>query len=717
MWTVAARCVKTATVNCALLAACLAAPLQAQDFEGWATYGGDAGNTHYSNLRQINRDSVARLQPVWTYRSAAGASLPASSELQLNPIVVDGVLYGRNPLYNVFALDAATGTEIWTFDPPAQHVGLSNMRGVTYWPGDADTEARILFTTGHFLIALEASSGKVLEHFGNKGRVDLRQGLGRDIDSISVNAPSPGVLFENLIIMGSAVTETSGAAPGDIRAYDVRSGKLAWIFHTIPHPGEVGHDSWPENAWKTAGGANAWAGMSVDQTRGVVYVPTGSPTPDFDGSKRHGANLFGNSIIALDARNGQRLWHYQAVHHDLWDRDLSSAPTLIDIERDGQQQAWLAQASKQGVLYLLDRKTGKPVFPIEEVPVPASNVPGEAAHPTQPRVTLPEPFSRQSMGPEDLTDINPEAHAYVLKQWRKAQEFAYLRPPGLKPGVLFPGFYGGANWGGGAYDPQSGTYYINAMEAPHLVQMEAIEVNRGSELGVGQFLFRQHCSGCHGVNLQGFYPYAPALTGVADRLDRREAHKIVAQGKGRMMPFNHLNRHDRDAVIDYLFAHSRGDSVPEPTSAATETRYVFAGYKDFVDQRYYPAVKPPWGTLTAIDLTSGKRRWQIPLGEYKELSKEGIAPTGTRNYGGPVVTAGGLLIIAATSDEMLRIFDKSSGELLWQYRLPAAGYATPSTYMVGERQYIVITCSGGKLGTATGDAYMAFALPSTTGGQ
>jgi quinoprotein glucose dehydrogenase len=687
----------------------------AQDFTGWQTYGGDDGNTHYSALDQINRDNVSQLQPAWSYASAKGSALPHSSELQINPIVVDGVLYGRSPLYNVFALDAASGRELWTYDPPLEHVGLSNMRGVTFWSGKAGS--RIFFTTGHFLMALDAGTGEPVASFGRDGRVDLREGLGRDPSLVSINAPSPGVIFENLIIMGSAVTETVGAAPGDIRAYDAISGKPAWTFHTIPHPGETGHETWPEGAWKTAGGANAWAGMSLDRERGVVYVPTGSPTPDFDGSQRAGDNLFGNSVIALDARTGKRLWHYQAVHHDIWDRDLSSAPTLVSVGADGQRRDLVAQAAKQGVLYLLDRDSGEPVFPIEEVPVPASDVPGERASPTQPRVTLPEPFTRQHFGPQDLSDINAEAHAHVRKQYEQSRAFAYMRPIGLEKTILFPGFYGGANWGGGAFDPETNLYYINAMEIPHLVQIEAVEVDKGSTLGVGELVFRKQCSGCHGIDLQGFYPYAPALTDLDQRLERREAIRTVREGKGRMMPFGHLPRHELDAVVDYLYDRSRADTRrggnKQQAGGETESAYVFAGYNEFVDQRYYPAIKPPWGTLTAIDLATGKRVWQVPLGEYAELTREGVPPTGTRNYGGPVVTAGGLLIIAATSDEMLRVFDKASGELLWQYKLPAAGYATPTTYAIDGRQYIVVTCSGGKLGTPTGDRYLAFALPLT----
>ena len=688
-------------------------PALAQDHIGWQSYGGDGANSHYSALSQINRANVSELEVAWDYASATGTELPPTSELQVNPIVVDGVLYGRNPHYNVFALDAATGRELWRHDPALTHVGLSNMRGLSYWSGNngaGEPQQRLFFSTGHFLMALDATNGRPAAEFGRNGKVDLREGLGRDPAQVSINSPSPGVIFENLIIMGSAVTEAAGAAPGDIRAYDVFSGELAWSFHTIPHPGEAGADSWPEGAWKTAGGANAWAGMSIDRERGVVYVPTGSPTPDFDGSARKGKNLFANSVIAIDARSGRRLWHYQTVHHDLWDRDLSSAPTLVTVNWQGKPRDMVAQASKQGVIYLLDRDSGEPVFPIEEVPVPASQVPGEHAWPTQPRVTLPEPFVRQGFSEEDLTDINPKARAHVKKLYDQAESFAYLRPPGLDKTILSPGFYGGANWGGGAFDPDTGIYYINAIEAPHLIHIEEVEVDRGSSIGMGAFIFRQQCSGCHGIDLQGFYPYAPALTGVKDRLDHREAARTIAQGKGRMMPFAHLPRHEIDALVEYIFSYDAVQDAPD-SSGKKETAYVFAGYNDFLDDRYYPAIKPPWGTLNAIDLASGKRLWQIPLGEYEQLSKEGIAPTGTRNYGGPAVTAGGLLIIAASSDEKLRIFDKDSGELLWQYQLPAAGYATPSTYEVAGRQYIVITCSGGKLGTPTGDRYIAFALP------
>jgi quinoprotein glucose dehydrogenase len=697
-----------------MLLACLwcAAGRADPGYDTWAVAGGDPGNTRYSALAQINRDNVQTLVPAWKYHSARGAPLFSSSELQLNPIVVDGVLYGRNPLHHVFAVDAATGRERWTFDPFAEREGLlgSYMRGVTYWSDGADR--RLFFTASHNLYALDAQTGKPLQGFGIDGVVDLREGLGREPTRISIYAPSPGVIFGDLIILGSAVTEGEGAAPGHIRAYDVRSGQIAWTFHTIPQPGEFGHDTWPEDAWRTAGGANAWAGLSVDTGRGLVFAPTGSPTPDFDGSKRPGKNLFGNSIIALDARTGKRQWHYQAVHHDLWDRDLSSAPTLATIRREGKPLAALVQASKQGVLYLLDRVTGEPVFPIREVPVPASDVPGEQAWPTQPRVTLPEPITRQAFTRDDITDINPRSTAYVTSLFEQSTPFAYYRPIGLAPTILFPGFYGGMNWGGGAVDPSTGVYFVNAMETPHRVSIGPVEVPSGGGFGFGGFVYRKHCAGCHGVEFEGFYPFAPPLKGISDRLGPADAERIVVEGKGRMMPFGNLPAHERRAVLDYIYRSDRGET-PTPTGTDTETTYLFNGYADFLDDRGYPANKPPWGTLTATDLNTGKRLWQVPLGEYPELTAEGVAPTGTRNYGGPIVTAGGLVFIAATSDEKFRAFDTRSGALLWETALPAAGYSTPATYTVDGRQYLVVVCSGGKLGTPSGDAYLAFALPES----
>lgn len=681
----------------------------------WPVYNGDSAATQYSDLRQIHHGNVGQLELAWRYASAKGQAIPITSELQVNPLIVDGVLYGRNPNYNVFALDAQTGKELWTHQADAVYSGLSYMRGLSLWRQGA--QKRLFYSTGNWLFALDANSGQIISSFGNKGVVDLREGLGRDPASVSINAPSPGIVFENLLIMGSAVLETQGAAPGHIRAYDVISGDLVWTFRTIPLPGEFGAETWPADYLPQAGGANAWAGMSLDTERGLLFAPTGSPTPDFDGSKRRGANLFGNSILALDARTGQRRWHFQTVHHDLWDRDLSSPPTLASIQQDGASRDVLIQASKQGVLYVLDRDTGEPVFPIVEQSVSQAGIPGQHIWPTQPKVTLPEPFSRQSFSAEDLSDINPQTHAYVKNLYEQAKPFSYFAPIGAQKTILFPGFYGGGNWGGGAYDPQTNLYYINATEVPALVHYEAIQVQPGSTRSQGMLAFRNQCAGCHGLDLKGFYPYAPDLRGIASRIDRTSAVQTVRNGKGRMMSFAHLPRHEQQAVVDYLFELDRQLSVKSDTQQdhgqSSETAYVFAGYNDFLDQRYYPAVKPPWGTLNAINISTGRREWQVILGEHEELSAEGVPQTGTRNYGGPVVTAGGLLIIAATMDEKLRIFDKSNGELLWEYQLPAAGYATPSTYKINGKQYIVIAASGGKLGTPSGDEYLAFSLPAS----
>ncbi len=699
-----------------LLSAGLTVSALAQDHSNWAVVGGDDANSKYSSHTQINRDNVGQLTPVWRYASARGKAIAPTSELQVNPIVVDGVLYGRNPLHHAFAIRADTGEQLWHFDPFAEAPGLmgSYMRGVTHWrKGD---DQRIFFSASHYLYAVNATDGKLIESFADAGKLDLREHLGRPVEQVSVYSPSPGVVFEDLIIMGSALTEFAGSAPGDIRAYSAMTGELAWRFRTIPHPGEYGYDSWPEGAWKTAGGANNWAGMSLDRERGIVYVPTGSPAPDFEGAGRQGANLFGNTILALDARSGKRLWHFQAVHHDLWDRDLSSAPSLVDLHKDGEIIPALAQASKQGVIYLLDRTTGEPIFPIEEVPVPASDVPGEKAHPTQPRVTLPEPFTRQAFTPDMITRLTPESHAYVKKLYEESQPFAYMRPVGLKPTIIFPGFPGGANWGGAAVDPARGIHYINATETAHRTSIGPVEVSTGEGHGFGEFIYRKTCAGCHGINREGFYPYAPSLQGLAERRTPAEAKAIIVQGKGRMMPFGNLPEHERRALVDYLF---NADKPISDTADAGNKRtvYMFNGYADFLDDRGFPANTPPWGTLTATDLNSGKRLWQVPLGEIEALTKEGAPPTGTASYGGPIVTAGGLLFIGATPDEQLRAFDVETGELLWRYKLPAAAHSTPATYMMDGVQYLVVVASGGKLGTPAGDEYIAFALPTVSRGQ
>ncbi|MFK7733285.1 MAG: PQQ-binding-like beta-propeller repeat protein [Pseudomonadales bacterium] len=699
------------------LTACLLpteTPAHGQANHDWPVFSGDHKARQYSSLRQINAGNVGQLELQWRYASAQGSPIPAASELQLNPLIINGVLYGRSPNYNVFALDAASGKELWSFQPDGNYAGTSYMRGMASW---SDGQEQVLFfTNGHWLFALNSETATLMADFGDNGVVDMRKGLGRDYTRVSINAPSPGVVFEDLLIMGSAVLETDGAAPGHIRAYDVRTGNIKWRFNTIPKPGEYGSDTWPSEYLAHAGGANAWAGLSVDTERALVFVPTGSPTPDFDGSKRRGENLFGNSVVALDAKTGERRWHYQTVHHDVWDRDLSSAPTLATIRYNDQPKDVVIQASKQGVLYVLDRDTGEPVFPISEQKVSTNGLPGQHHWPTQPKVSLPEPFTRQTFDESDLSDITEETHEYVSALYAQAKPFAYFEPVTTEKTILNPGFYGGANWGGGAFNPQTNTYYINATEAPALIHYEEILMDSEESNAQGKLAFRNYCAGCHGQKLEGFYPYAPNLRGISRRLEKSDAMLTVQRGKGRMMSFAHLPSHQIETVTEYLFELDRMLEKPGVRKSAKAKKkdsiaYAFAGYNDFLDQQYYPAIKPPWGTLNAFDMANGKLLWQQVLGEHAELSARGIAKTGTRNYGGPVVTASGLLIIAATMDEKLRVFDQDDGRLLWEYQLPAAGYATPSVYAVNGKQYIVIAASGGKLGTKSGDEYLAFALP------
>lgn len=700
-----------AAVAAAALA--LAGPARAQ--QDWPTHGGDPGHRQWSPLDQVNRANVTRLQVAWTYRS--GDADPANrSQIQCQPIVVRGVLYATSPALKVFALDAATGRERWRFDPFAGGEKMPTLgvnRGVTYWE-DGD-DRRILFTAGQRLYALDARTGAPIPSFGAAGSVSLLDGLDRDVTGLYVISNTPGALYRDLLILGTRVSEGPGAsAPGHVRAYDVRTGKIRWIFHTIPHPGESGHETWPRDAWTRSGGANAWSGISVDPARGLVFLPIGSAAFDFWGGNRKGANLFADSVLALDARTGRRVWHYQLVHHDLWDRDPPAAPVLVTVERNGKKVDAVAQATKQGFVFLFDRETGTPLFPIEERPVPASDLAGEEAWPTQPVPLLPPPFARQALAEADLTERTPAARAAVLERFRAVRSGRPFIPPSAQGTVIFPGFDGGAEWGGAAFDDATGLLYVNANEMPWILTMVAIEPGpSGSADARGRVVYQQHCAACHGIDRagdpQGQYP---PLTTVNRRLSRDAVDHIVRGGKGAMPSFGMLTAGQRSALVAYLFGDAAGKAAgsdpPDVTVPFTHT-----GYNRFLDPDGYPAVKPPWGTLTAIDLGAGAIAWQKPLGHPPGLPRaEGAPMLGTENYGGVIVTAGGLLFVGATKDEKLRAFDKATGALLWETALPAGGYASPATYSVNGRQFVVIAAGGGKMGTKSGDAYVAFALPS-----
>lgn len=703
-----------------------------QRHESWTARGGGPSSIRYSSLNEIDTTNVEQLEVAWTYRT--GDAKPAqNSQIQANPIVVDGTLYGTSPTLKVFAVDAATGTEQWVFDPFPDSLevnpALNVNRGVTHW-SDGDG-GRILFTAGSTLYALDRDDGHLIEEFGDGGTASLKQGLGERSDDLYVAATSPGVICDDLLILGSRVSEGADAASGDIRAFNVRTGTLEWTFHTIPRPGEFGHDTWEDpNAWKHVGGANSWAGMAVDEQRGMVYVPTGSASPDFYGGGRKGKNLFANTLLALDAATGERVWHYQTVHHDLWDRDLPSPPSLVTVQHDGRPVDAVAQTTKTGFVFLFDRDTGEPLFPVKETPVPEeSPLDGEDPWPTQPMPTQPAPFVRQHMGPNDVNPYVPGSVQATLKEdLRGLRSDHMFEPPSLRGTLMFPGFDGGAEWGGSAFDPESDILFVNSNEVPWVMTMvptgaappasapaEAAPTAGNLRFAAGRRGYRTHCMACHGANRKGG-GNVPSLEGIDQRYTPQELLDLIGSGR-RMMPgFKHLPEGQRKAIVNFLVDEEHfaptADSLPRASEKnSTSVPYVMEGYDKFRTPGGYPAVRPPWGTLNAIDLSTGEYVWREPLGEYPELAEQGIPPTGTENYGGPVATAGGLVFIAATPDEMIRAFDKQTGEVLWRAELPAAGFATPSVYEADGRQYVVVACGGGKLGAPSGDAYVAFSVP------
>jgi len=666
----------------------------------WPAYGGGPAGIRYSALKQINRDNVKHLTVAWSYDTADGVGDP-----QTQPILVDGVLYGLTPRHKAIALDGATGKLLWTFDSGI--AGRGPNRSVVYW---TDGKSPRLFTAVQsYIYALDARTGKPIPSFGADGRIDLREGLGRDPEKQSIVLTSPGIIYKDLLIVGGRTPEALPAPTGDIRAFDVHTGRLRWSFHTVPRPGEVGYDTWPKDAWTYTGAANNWAGMSVDVKRGTVYVPTGSAASDFYGADRVGDDLFANCLLALNADTGERIWHFQAVHHDLWDRDFPTPPVLVTVKHDGKNVDAVAQATKQGWLYLFDRVTGEPLFPIEYRRYPASDVPGEVASDTQPLPTKPAPYARQKLTEDMLTTRTPEAHAWALSEFAKLRSGGQFLPFTVgKETVIFPGYDGGAEWGGQAFDPETGIFYVNAND---LAWTGALAET--SNVNSARRLYLANCATCHGDDRSGAPPQIPALDNLNGRKTAAEISAVVRQGAGRMPSFPSLTAEDVIAVTQYVLnGENKELAAPEAPSAS---KYRFTGYRRLLDPDGYPAVQPPWGTLNAIDLNSGEYLWKVPLGEYPALAAQGMKNTGSENYGGPIVTAGGLVFIAATNfDHKFRAFDKSTGALLWEAVLPFSGNATPITYELNGRQYVVIYANGGKAprGSPAGAVYVAFALPA-----
>ncbi|MEO5600187.1 MAG: pyrroloquinoline quinone-dependent dehydrogenase [Cyclobacteriaceae bacterium] len=679
----------------------------------WAVYRGDAGNTAYSSLDQINKDNVDQLEVAWTYHTG-DAEKGNRSTIQCNPIIVNGMMYVTSPKLKLMALDPANGKEVWRFDPFAGEQSTGVNRGVTYW--ESGDDKRVYFSAANFLYALNANDGSLIQNFGTSGKVDLREGLGREPTKLAVAASSPGIIFKDLIIQGTALGEGYDAAPGFIRAYEVRTGKIAWTFHTIPQPGEFGYDTWPDNAYKEVGGANSWAGMSIDEARGMVFIPTGSPAFDFYGGNRKGKNLFGNCLLALEAATGKLVWHYQLVHHDLWDYDLPAPPNLLTVTIDGKKIDAVAQVTKMGMVFTFNRETGETIFPVEERPVPPSLLLGEEVWSTQPFPSKPLPFVRQQFSQSDITDLSEESHQFIVQKIKGARKGPIYTPHGTEGAVQFPGTRGGAEWGGAAVEPNEGIMYVNANEIPLLISMKQIDLSGEEQFlaDAGKRIYTvNNCTSCHGGDRAGTNVY-PSLNNISKTRTEKQIASLLKTGKGQMPAYPNLSDDEREALIAFLFDKKgiRNKKAKDiDTTGEKRYRYAHDGWNVLTDQSGYPGVKPPWGTLNAIDLNKGEILWQVPLGEYPELTARGLPPTGTQNLGGPAVTAGGLIFIGATRDKKLRAFDRDTGKILWQYELPAGGNATPSIYEVKGKQYIVIAAGGGgRVGTESSDAYVAFTL-------
>jgi len=698
-----------------------------RELRTWSVYKADAQSSSFANLSEINTSNVIRLREAWTFSpDDALGDRPGNSEC--NPIIVDNILYATSGRHRLYAVHAATGKKIWSFDPFNGGIGGGINRGVTYWESGEDK--RILYTAGSYLFAQAATTGDLITSFGQGGKVNLKVGLRGDTATMFVNPTSPGIVYQDLLIIGAEVSELYGAEPGYIRAYNIITGDLVWTFHTIPHPGETGYETWPKDAWKYAGGVNDWAGMSLDADRGMVFLALGSPSYDFYGADRPGANLFGNSVVALDAKTGEYKWHFQTVHHDLWDYDLPAPPNLVTIQRGGHTIDAVAQTTKSGFLFVLDRDSGESLFPIEERRVPPSRMPGEVTWPTQPFPVKPLPYARQHISIEDLSNFSPAAHDSLVKRFSSLRYEGLFTPPDTVGTLMLPGTRGGSNWGGGAFDPTTGLLYVKSNDSPeidHLQRVQAIPSGqKRSPFLLGKTLYMTYCTGCHGKDRKGVEAVYPSLLGIEERMTKEDAMKKIRLGGGRMPSFAQILQGKEEAIIAFLFEqgkekasriesemfeiHTNRLAVEDSVSQVGPVYLNTTAYGHFLDIDGNPSIKPPWGTLNAINLNTGEFAWTIPLGNDPTLQAEGAPSTGVAGSGGPIITAGGLLFIAGTHDRMFRAFEKDTGKLLWETTLPGVGNATPCTYWSEGHQYVAISVSGTKENPS--GSIVSFALPN-----
>jgi len=598
----------------------------AKPYTTWTAYQGGAHSSQYSALDQINKANVTQLEVAWTYE--------INGNVTFNPLIVDNVMYVQGTGNSIVALDAATGKELWTH----ANQGAIGARGMNYWESADRKDRRLLYLNAGMLTAINAENGESIPTFGTKGKVDLREALWREARN-PLQTSNPGRIFENLIIM-SLPAQGAGyeATPADVQAYDVRTGKVAWVFHSIPHPGEFGYDTWPDGAFRTAGGVHNWSEFTVDEQRGIAFIPFGTARFDFYGGNRKGNNLFANSLVALDARTGKRLWHYQLVHHDLWDYDLPQAPKLLTIKQNGRSIDVVAQATKFGFIYVFDRMTGKPIYPIEERPVPQSDVPGEWSSPTQPFPMKIPPFARQTFTEKDINPYLPEAEKELLRQRFKAvRNEGLFTPPSLEGSIELPGHNGGANWGSSAVDPVKGEFYVVAKNMPTLMRLVLSNEEPTASVGGGA---------------------SPIVTAEQKQTLMAAAKDAAAKGPVRYT--------------------SPYDFIQSPSNGMT-------------------AIAPPWSEITAYDLNTGEIKWRIPDGGVTAPPEAGLKPdTGAHMpRGGPLATAGGLLFVATASDRTVRAYDRDSGKVLWSKDLPTGSEGVPATYEAGGRQFIVFPVAAG----------------------
>ncbi len=699
----------------------LACGPQQPTYLSWAKTGGGSENLKYSALQQIDTTNYAKLSVAWVYHTENNDSTKFGP-MECNPIVVNGVMYGVSPKLKLFAVNAATGKEIWTFNPADSaanktwHRTSVNMnRGVAYW--EKENDKRIIYTVGPIVFCVNATTGKLVPSFGTDGGINLVNGLDRDPSKLFVAPTSPVMVYNNLFFVSGLVGEET---PGHIRAFDVQTGKQQWIFHTIPYPQDKGYETWDDTtAYRHMGSTNSWAGFSLDEKRGILFAPTGNPTNDFYGGNRTGKGLYGNSLLAIDAVTGKLKWYFQTVHHDVWDMDLPAPPALVTVTHKGKQIDAVAQTTKTGFVFLLDRETGKPLFPVKEMPVnTATTLENEKLWPTQPMPVIPKPLVRQSFDSADLNDIvDARSYAFIKKTFLDYGPSKIFTPPSVKGTIVLPGYDGGAEWGGPAFDPETQLLYVNTNEMAWLLNMVENKKNNKSLLTnyeAGKIIYTQNCMKCHGTEMQGGGNY-PSLIGVDKKYTVSTFSQLVTTGK-RMMPGNNvLTNTEKTALASYVLNVKNAQQVKYTGELSKllppqKTTYGFTGYNKFLTPEGYPAIRPPWGSLTAIDLKTGAHVWKIPFGEFEALKAKGIAATGRENYGGPVVTKGGLLFIGASADGKFRIIHKRTGKILREIDLPAPGVATPSIYEVNGKQYVVIACGGSKWGGKTSDAYVAFTL-------